>query len=411
MTAHNFDDCPDLATTATMAFDEIFPDIHMPTMNATTANNNNCASRLDTAPYGEHQAGMPISPCYSDDSSSSAAMSITGKLSDIEQKYHVDPRVLGTGHHGSVRECIDRSTGMKYAVKSIRKGDPAVMHGGLEREISLLREMNHKSIVQLVDVIEDTEYVHLVTELCSGGELFDKIVEKASNYDNGAPCFTENEAASILHQILTAVSYMHSHGIAHRDLKPENILFQSEAEGAPIKIIDFGLARKHYAGFEPPMNTLLGTPYYIAPEVLSKCYDNKCDIWSVGVIAYILLCGYPPFNGKDNAEVHDAVLRGRYHFPSSDWSGTSRGARDFVRRLLQKDPRTRMSIDQALNHPWILKHVGKDASMSDEGRQDCNSSVEVVFKGLSRRDSIICGGIERRDLRIPMLAGVTRVSI
>ena len=425
MTAAHIVDDYDLATTTNMTFDEIFPDIHLPTMDVST-------SRLDTAPYDERHADVnntnvimpdlaPVSPCFSEDGASSSAatdMSITGKLSNIEYKYHVDPRVLGTGHHGSVRECIDRATGMKYAVKSIRKGDPAVKPGGLAREISLLREVNHEGIVQLVDVFEDAEYVHLVTDLCTGGELFDKIVEKSSNYDNGSPCFTESEAANALHQILTAVSYLHRHGIAHRDIKPENILFETKEDDSRIKIIDFGLARKHYANIEKPMGTLLGTPYYIAPEVLKKRYDNKCDLWSVGVIAYILLCGYPPFNGADNAAVHDAVRTGRYRFPSRDWSGISREARDFVRQLLQKNPSRRMTVEEALNHPWLIKNVSysdssaADTSIScvsmmstgddDEDRQDCNSSVEVVFHGLSRRDSIICGhGLH--DLRVPLL--------
>lgn len=206
-----------------------------------------------------------------------------------------------------------------------------------------------------------------------------------------------------MHQILTAVSYMHKRGIVHRDIKPENILFETKDEDSPIKIIDFGLARKHFGqDSEAPMSTIVGTPYYIAPEVLRKKYDKSCDLWSCGVIGYILLCGYPPFNGENNTEVHDAVRRGRYRFPSSDWSSTSRESRDFIRRLLQKDPRKRMSVEQALNHPWVAKHGYTDVAMRDEDRQD-NSSVEVVFKGLPARDSII---IEKRDARMPVFAKV-----
>jgi serine/threonine protein kinase len=391
MTAHNMNvQNYDLATTSNMMFDEVFPDIS-PVKGKSTAN---CTSRFDSVPYDEQWQDMPniapVSPCFSDESSaSSAAMSITGRFSDIEDKYFIDPRVLGSGHHGSVRECIDRNTGQRYAVKSIRKSDPAVKPGGLAREIMLLKEMKHHSIVHLVDVYEDTDYVHLVTDLCSGGELFDKIVDKSSNSDNGMPCFAEDEAARIMHQILTAVSYMHDNGVVHRDIKPENILFETTYDDSPIKIIDFGFARKHFANFgEPPMTTIVGTPYYISPDVLRKKYDKSCDLWSVGVISYILLCGYPPFNGANNDEVYDAVRRGRYRFPSDDWSYTSRESRDFIRRLLQKDPRKRMTVEQALNHPWILKNVSNVVEMSDEERQD-TSSVEVVFHGLSRMDSII----------------------
>lgn len=218
-----------------------------------------------------------------------------------------------------------------------------MMPGGLAREMMLLREMNHRSIARLADVFEDVDYVHLVTELYTGGELFDRIVERSSS-NNGRPCLAEVEAARIIRQILGAVSYMHDRGIVHRDLKPENVLFESRDEGSPVKIVDFGLARKHNAsgsGKEPPMSTIVGTPYYIAPEVLRKKYDRSCDLWSVGVIAYILLAGYPPFDGADNAEVYDAVRRGTYRFPSEEWSVASGEARDFVRRLLSEDVRHR----------------------------------------------------------------------
>lgn len=208
-------------------------------------------------------------------------------------------------------------------------------------------------------------------------------------------------------QILTAVSYMHKRGVVHRDLKPENILFDSKDEDSPIKIIDFGLARKHYSSFgEPPMTSVVGTPYYIAPETLRRNYDSSCDLWSVGVIAYILLCGYPPFNGKNNDQTHAAVLRGQYRFPSQEWKGTGRESRDFVRRLLQMDPRKRMSVEQALNHPWMVRHAaGAYAEMIDEERQDkSTTSEEAVIKGLRmpRRGSSLRSRIARGKVRMPM---------
>mmetsp|Transcript_3900 Transcript_3900/g.8583 ORF Transcript_3900/g.8583 Transcript_3900/m.8583 type:complete len:404 (-) Transcript_3900:58-1269(-) len=332
-------------------------------------------------------AVAPISPCASEVSttSSSAATSapaicITGKFSNIEHKYYIDPRVLGTGNHGSVRECINRKTGQRYAVKSIRKSDPAVKPGGLAREILLLNEMKHQSIVQLVDIYEEADYVHLVTDLYEGGELFDKIVDKSSSGDdnNDVPCFAEDEAARIIHQILTAVFYMHDRDIVHRDIKPENILFETADEDSHIKIIDFGLSRKHRLGLEAPMTTIVGTPYYIAPEILRRRYDKSCDIWSVGVIAYTMLCGYPPFNGANNNQTHRSVLRGRYNFPVDEWKNISSEAMDFIQCMLQMDPRMRMTAEQALNHPWIVKHCVVKKRMMDEGWQD-NSSVEVVY--------------------------------
>lgn len=255
----------------------------------------------------------------------------------------------------------------------------------------LLEEMKYASVIQLRDVFEDEEYLHLVTELCEGGELFDKIVERASRSKKaGEPsCFSEEEAARVLHEILTAVKYMHQHGVVHRDLKPENILFTSKEEGSPIKIIDFGLARQFNKSQDVSMRTVVGTPYYIAPEVLRKDYDESCDLWSVGIIAYILLCGYPPFNGADNAAVYAAVRKGTYYFPASDWKGVSHEARDFVRRLLQVNASKRMTVDQALRHPWIASHA---PSMKVERREEMEtvsqaSSVEVVFQ---RGNDVVC---------------------
>jgi len=394
-----------------MVFDELFPESKSPaTMDGVTTRSS--APRSVSPACGQEQAtadchaipvATPVSPCTSEESDAStiAAISITGKFSDIEEKYYVDSRVLGTGHHGSVRECTDRTTGHRYAVKTICKNDPAVKAGGLVREIKLLREMKHHSIIRLVDVIEDAEFLHLVTDLCKGGELFDKIVEKSSS-DNGVPCFEEDEAARILYQILTTVSYMHKKFVTHRDIKPENILFETKGEDSSIKIIDFGLARKHYESLgEPPMNNIVGTPYYIAPEVLRKKYDNSCDLWSVGVIAYILLCGYPPFNGKDKNEIHRSILKGRYCFPSQDWKGTSREARNFIRLLLQIDPSKRMTLTEALEHPWIVKHTRVDASLIETRLEDKLNTDEAVVKGvrMPRRGAMVCGRIARRKYR------------
>jgi len=362
----------DISTASNMNFDEVF-----------SADDVEYKSRFDSASHDEQQADIPamapISPCYSKASStSSAANSITGIFSSIEYNYHIDRRVLGSGHHGSVRECINRVTGQRCAVKSIRKSDPAVKPVSLTREIAFLKEMKHRSIVHLADVYEDAEYVHLVTDLCEGGELFDRIIEKCDD-DNGTPCFSEDEAAKTIYQILTAVSYMHTRGIVHRDLKPENVLYETTSEDSPIKVIDFGLSCEHRGGFEPPMSTVVGTPYYIAPEVLKGRYDKSCDLWSMGVISYILLCGYPPFNGANNDGVHAAVQRGRYRFPSAEWSGTSREAKDFIRRLLQKDPRKRMNVEQALNHPWIVQWIANHDDVDADART--NNEAKAVFKG------------------------------
>mmetsp|Transcript_24255 Transcript_24255/g.46474 ORF Transcript_24255/g.46474 Transcript_24255/m.46474 type:complete len:394 (-) Transcript_24255:187-1368(-) len=392
MAVHNIQQC-DAAAMSDMNFDEIFPD-SSPVENAEVK----LASSVRSAAYSEKIPDMPAAAA-SPLSSVATAISITGEFSNIADEYHIDPRILGTGHHGIVRECIDRASGERFAVKSIRKSDPSVKPRCLVREIKLLQEMKNSSIVQLVDVYEDGDYMHIVTDLCEGGELFEKIIEKtSSNNENGAACFAENEAASLLHQILTSVAYMHKRGIVHRDIKPENILFDTKDKDSPIKIIDFGLARK-YAG-NRPMTTIVGTPYYIAPEVLRKKYDKSCDLWSIGVIAYVMLLGYPPFNGNNNKEVHDSILRGRCRFPSA---GLSREARSFVHRLLRKDPRKRSTVEQALNHPWMAKHIKHNALMSVEIGPG-NSSVDDVFNGLFRRNSSINRSVAKRKFEISGLA-------
>lgn len=396
------------ATASNMVFDEVFDDADCPTMDNIAAAIK-CTSRYDSPPHQQVVADsyampivVPASPCTSEESSTSAATaarSITGNFSDIRDKYHIDTRVLGRGHYGKVRECINRTTGQRYAVKSIRTSDPRVKPDIIAREIILLQQVEHDSIVKLIDFYEDEKYIHLVTDLCTGGELYDKICENSSNDDNGAACFAEDEAGRILSQVLSAISYLHKNDVVHRDIKPENILFETADEGSPVKLCDFGLARKHYGSGrlgEPVMNEVVGTAYYIAPEVLRKKYTKSCDLWSVGVTAYILLGGYPPFNGSNNAEIYDSVVRGVYHFHSEEWKGVSKDARDFISRLLQKDPRKRMTVDEALNHSWIARHANADNLTRSP--KDASTTNEVVARGLRS----INARIAKRKLRKSM---------
>lgn len=163
-----------------------------------------------------------------------------------------------------------------------------------------MRNLDHPNIIKLYETFEDSRNIYLVMEICEGGELFDRIIDKGQ--------FSETEARVIFTQMIQAINYCHSNGIAHRDLKPENFLFLTKAEDSPIKVIDFGLS-KHFdeKGGHSAMTTRAGTPYYISPEVLSGNYDESCDIWSSGVILYILLSGVPPFGGDSDPEILEAV--------------------------------------------------------------------------------------------------------
>ncbi len=172
------------------------------------------------------------------------------------------------------------------------------------------------------------KYYYLVCELCSGGELFDRILEKGR--------FSEHGAAKIIYKILLALNYMHDAGVCHRDLKPENFMFASSHKHAEIKIIDFGLSKFISKGQK--LDTIVGTPYYVAPEVLRGQYNQTCDMWSVGVLLYILLCGYPPFTGKGSKEIFKKILTVSLEFPEDDWRGISVSAKNLIRELLHPRP-------------------------------------------------------------------------
>lgn len=273
---------------------------------------------------------------------------VTGKYSDIFSNYHIMIEVLGSGKYGNVRECFSRSSGRSFAVKSINKSKVRRLDH-LKQEVRSLSGINHENIITMVDCYEDTSYLHIVTEKYTGGELFQKIVENRSS----AGCFSEDKAVRIIRSLLRAVAYLHSNNIVHRDIKPENVVFAYPGEHSDIKLIDFGLSRRFRRG-EEVMSSRVGTCYYTSPEVLKQEYDNSCDVWSVGVIAYILLCGYPPFNGSNDSKICESILEGSLCFNGKGWSDKSNDAKNFISSLLRKDV-DRLSAEQALNHSWILR--------------------------------------------------------
>ncbi|GMI28354.1 hypothetical protein TrCOL_g13075 [Triparma columacea] len=275
---------------------------------------------------------------------------ITDHLSDVREKYHIQPKELGHGHYGVVRKCQERESGAWFAIKSIRKKKVGKIDV-LKREIDILKEVTHPNIINLHEVYEDEKYLHLVTELCTGGELFDRIIAKTQSKEGH---FSEHDAAEIIKEIIEAIAYCHDvKHICHRDLKPENFLFETPDEHSKIKIIDFGLSRHEDTGPTHMMKTKVGTPYYVAPEVLNKEYDKSCDMWSIGVITYILLCGYPPFYGDNDHEIFASVRAAQYDYPSPEWDGISGKAKDFIDHLLKKDPKARLTAANALDHPWF----------------------------------------------------------
>jgi len=215
----------------------------------------------------------------------------------------------------------------------------------LRTEIDILTRVKHPNIVCLKDIFEDPNHLYIVMELISGGELFDKIVERGS--------FSEKETSELVSKILSAVEYLHSNGIAHRDLKPENLLLKA-GDITEVMLSDFGLSK--IIGEDTMMQTACGTPYYVAPEVLSATgYGPEVDLWSVGVITYLILCGFPPFYGDSLPEVFEQIMKAEYDFPEPYWNDISKEAKDFIGRLLVVDPKKRYNSTQALEHVWIKK--------------------------------------------------------
>jgi len=272
----------------------------------------------------------------------------------LDDYYKIDKKKLGEGSYGAVSKGTNKGTGAVRAIKAIPKAKVADVTRS-QQEVDIQSQLDHPNIVKLYEVFTDAKMYYLVMELCSGGELFDRIVaaSDAADEDSGPRAFTERKAATYMEQILGAMSYIHANNFVHRDIKPENFLMQNEGDDAQIKVIDFGLAKTFIANSGDVMKTKAGTPYYVAPEVLSGKYDEKCDVWSCGIIAYILLCGYPPFYGDSDSDILKAVKKGAFEFPEEDWKYVSGDAKDVISKMLTKDKSKRPSASEILQHRWM----------------------------------------------------------
>jgi len=262
---------------------------------------------------------------------------------DINEKYILG-KFLGSGGFSTVREATCKEDGEKYAVKIVEKGSIQDEIKLLRREIEIMKQVEHVNIMKLEEIYEDDQKVYIVMELVDGSELFDRIVTKGY--------YSEKSTIHIVKQILHAVKYLHEKGIAHRDLKPENLLCSGSGSHELVKIADFGLS-KLFSG-EEELTTSCGTPGYVAPEVLmSETYDKSVDIWGIGIITYILLAGYPPFYGDNDTQLFEKIMNAEYDFDDECWDDVSDLAKDFIRRLLVKNPEERFTAEQALQHDWI----------------------------------------------------------
>ncbi|QHO23927.1 Calcium-dependent protein kinase [Arachis hypogaea] len=255
-------------------------------------------------------------------------------------------RKLGQGQFGTTFLCVEKATGQEFACKSIAKRKLVTDEDveDVRREIQIMHHLSgHPNVISIKGAYEDAIAVYVVMELCAGGELFDRIIQRGH--------YTERKAADLIRTIVGVVEACHSLGVMHRDLKPENFLFVNQHEDALLKTIDFGLS----VFFKPGdiFNDVVGSPYYVAPEVLRKRYGPEADVWSAGVILYILLSGVPPFWAENEQGIFEQVLRGDLDFSSDPWPAISESAKDLVRKMLVRDPRRRMTAHQVLCHPWI----------------------------------------------------------
>jgi len=282
-----------------------------------------------------------------------------------------------------VKRAIRKSDGKHVAVKIIKKAklnaeELAVVHD----EVEIMHKIKHENCVELHEMFETNKKIHMVMELLTGGELFDRIVAKGN--------FSEAEAASVIASVTSAIHYLHGINIVHRDLKPENLIYLSPAADSTIKITDFGLAkyRSKQDAEVSSMTTACGTPGYVAPEVLkNEPYNQAVDLWSIGVILYILLCGFPPFYHESTAALYKQIKKGQYDFPDPYWTDISDSGKDLVRRLLTVDPAKRLTAPELLKHPWITggastKSFGSEHAkrlMMMQARRRLRKGVQMII--------------------------------
>lgn len=271
----------------------------------------------------------------------------------INDKYKVG-KVIGDGNFAVVKECVERSTGQEYALKIIDKARCCGKEHLIENEVAVLRRVRHPSIIQLIEVDETPTQLFLVMELVKGGDLFDAITSSTK--------YSERDASAMVFNLAGAIKYLHRMNIVHRDIKPENLLVCEYPDGTKsLKLGDFGLATV----VEGPLYTVCGTPTYVAPEIIAETgYGLKVDIWAAGVIAYILLCGFPPFRSENNVqeELFDQILRGKLEFPSPDWDTISLPAKMLISQMLQVNVDARFTAEEVLSHPWVTDEAPAESN-------------------------------------------------
>ncbi|KAL8514818.1 hypothetical protein ACS0TY_013781 [Phlomoides rotata] len=323
------------------------------------------SSSQSDSPPRPHHSPPPRPPAIAAPPPPTIGLVLGKPYADITTLYDVDTE-LGRGQFGITYLCTEKATGFKYACKSISRRKLVTEKDiqDVRREIMILQHLTGQpNIVEFRGAYEDKRNLHLVMELCSGGELFDRITQRGS--------YSEKEAAIIGRQIVNVVHVCHFMGVMHRDLKPENFLMVNRDHDSPLKATDFGLSVFIEQG--KVYKDLVGSAYYVAPEVLRRNYGKEIDVWSAGVILYILLSGFPPFWGETEKSIFAEILKGHVDLETSPWPSISSGAKDLIMKMLTVDPKNRITAADALEHPWLKK----DGEASD---RPMDSAVLIRMK-------------------------------
>lgn len=311
--------------------------------------NSRSSSKISTSTKGSSTRSKVSVNSKGEVKSKHLSENIVGDKSgrDINEFYDLDKAsVLGTGVSGSVRTCIHKKTHIQFAMKTLNKRNlkPEKLMQ-VHSEISIMAQLDHPNILRLFEFFETEHEIFLIVELCKGGELLDRLHEQMGHR------YSERTACKLVYTMLSAVRYCHANNIVHRDLKLENFLFEDETPDSHLKLIDFGLSQ-HFEQDEA-LHRAVGTPYYVSPEVLQGNYNCKCDIWSIGVVTYILLSGVPPFYGPDDKATLQSVRLGKWTFNTSLFRPVSVAAKNFITMCLDRNVSTRPSAAVSMKHQWF----------------------------------------------------------
>jgi calcium-dependent protein kinase len=320
-----------------------------------------------------------IEACLDRASSRLGTVAITGRYHRLPKKLEDDydlqqKQVLGEGYNGAVFKAMKKqgtsssTSRSQFAIKEFRrlKTLKQQKRDELEQECEVYLGMDHPHVARLVDVYEDEDRLSLVMECMAGGELFDRVIEKKK--------FSEKDAIVATHQMALAINYLHSHNVVHRDIKLENWLYESK-DSDHLKLIDFGFSKI----VDGTMKMSCGTLTYVAPEVLAKNYTSQCDLWSLGVVVFILLGGYMPFSGPDDQQQRN-IKAGNYKWKTEKWDSVSRNGQDFVKKLMTVDPQVRLTATQAMEHPWLAQKDSHEPLDTNVVHDMCAFAQESKFR-------------------------------